>query len=74
MTFEDILKSLKKKEYAPVYFLMGEESFFIDQITDYIIENALNESDKDFNQTILYGKDTRYWYHSNHCPKVSNDG
>ncbi|WP_461639678.1 DNA polymerase III subunit delta [Labilibaculum euxinus] len=58
MTFEDILKSLKKKEYARVYFLMGEESFFIDQITDYIIENALNESDKDFNQTILYGKDT----------------
>ncbi len=58
MTFEDILKSLKKKEYAPIYFLMGEESFFIDQITDYIIANALKESDKDFNQTILYGKDT----------------
>lgn len=37
---------------------MGEESFFIDQITDYIIENALNESERDFNQTILYGKDT----------------
>ncbi len=58
MTFEDILKSLKKKEYAPVYFLMGDESFFIDQITDYIIDNALSESERDFNQTILYGKDT----------------
>lgn len=58
MTFEDILKSLKMKQYAPIYFLMGEESFFIDQITDYIIENALAESEKDFNQTIFYGKDT----------------
>ncbi|WP_372751196.1 DNA polymerase III subunit delta [Labilibaculum sp.] len=58
MTFEDILKSLKKKEYAPIYFLMGEESFFIDKITDYIIDNALQESERDFNQSILYGKDT----------------
>lgn len=58
MTYEDILRSLKKKEYAPVYFLMGDESFFIDKITDYIIENALAESERDFNQTILYGKDT----------------
>jgi DNA polymerase-3 subunit delta len=58
MTFEDILKSLKKKEYAPIYFLMGEESFFIDKITNYIIENALQESERDFNQSILYGKDT----------------
>lgn len=58
MTFEEIYKQLKKKEYAPVYFLMGEESFFIDQITDYIIDHALPEAEKAFNQTILYGKDT----------------
>jgi DNA polymerase-3 subunit delta len=58
MTFEDIFKKLKKKEFAPVYFLMGEESFFIDQISDYILENAIPEAERDFNQTILYGKDT----------------
>jgi DNA polymerase-3 subunit delta len=58
MTFEDIFKKLKKKEFAPVYFLMGEESFFIDQISDYILENAILEAERDFNQTILYGKDT----------------
>ena len=58
MTFEEIIRSLKKKQYSPIYFLMGEESFFIDQITDYIIDNALPEAERDFNQTILYGKDT----------------
>ena len=58
MTFEDIFKKLKRKEFAPVYFLMGEESFFIDQISDYILENAIPKTERDFNQTILYGKDT----------------
>lgn len=57
MTFESILKDLKNKKYAPVYFLMGEESYFIDKITDYIANNILKEEEKAFNQTILYGKD-----------------
>lgn len=58
MTFEDILQNLKKKIYHPVYFLMGEESYFIDRITDYIAENVLTDAEKGFNQTVLYGKDT----------------
>ncbi|WP_282014359.1 DNA polymerase III subunit delta [Marinifilum flexuosum] len=58
MTYEEIFKGLKKKDFAPIYFLMGEESFFIDKITDYIIDHALPEHERDFNQTILYGKDT----------------
>jgi DNA polymerase-3 subunit delta len=57
MTAEQIIVSLKKKEYKPIYFLMGEEAYYIDQITDYITENVLSEADKAFNQTILYGKD-----------------
>lgn len=57
MTFEQIITDLKKKNYQPIYFLMGDESYFIDKITDHIIENALSDSEKDFNQTILYGKD-----------------
>ncbi len=57
MTFDKIISDLKQKKYSPVYFLMGDESYFIDQITNYISENVLNESDKAFNQTILYGKD-----------------
>ncbi|PZX20700.1 DNA polymerase III delta subunit [Breznakibacter xylanolyticus] len=57
MTFEQILTSLKQKQYKPIYFLAGEEPWYIDQITDYIADNVLSESEKAFNLTILYGKD-----------------
>lgn len=54
---EDILKRLKENEYAPIYFLTGNEVFYIDEIAEYIEEHALSESQKGFNQIILYGKD-----------------
>lgn len=57
MDFDKILSELKQKKYAPIYFLMGEEPYYIDLITDYIAENVLNESEKVFNQVVLYGKD-----------------
>lgn len=53
----EILKDIRNKHFKPVYFLMGEESYFIDLITDAIIENALTDDERDFNQTILYGAD-----------------
>lgn len=58
MTFEQIIISIQNKEYKPVYFLMGEESWFIDQITDLITHSVLSESEQGFNQSIMYGKDT----------------
>lgn len=58
VTSDAILKDIKQGKYAPIYFLQGAESFFIDQISDYIEKFALSENDKGFNQTILYGKDT----------------
>ena len=58
MNFEDIIRDLKNKNYKPVYFLMGEEAFFIDKVTDYISANVLTESERTFNQFVLYGKDT----------------
>jgi len=54
---EAVLKSLRNQEYAPVYFLQGEEPFYIDQIADYIENNALKESERGFNQMVMYGKD-----------------
>lgn len=54
---ESILSDLKKNKYAPVYFLQGEEPYFIDLISDFIESNALNESEKGFNQVVMYGKD-----------------
>lgn len=57
VTPESVLNDLKSKKFAPVYFLQGEETYYIDLITDYIEANALTESEKGFNQTILYGRD-----------------
>ena len=56
-TAEVILEDLKRKKYAPVYFLQGDEPFYIDQISNYIEENALQEHEKSFNQIIVYGKE-----------------
>lgn len=57
MTYEQILSDIKNKIYHPVYFLMGEEPYFIDSISDAIESTVLDEADKAFNQIILYGKD-----------------
>ena len=57
MNFQSILSDLKAKKYQPVYFLMGEESYFIDFISDYIINEVLDDTEKEFNQTVLYAKD-----------------
>lgn len=58
MDYKLILKDLKNKVYHPVYFLTGEEAYYIDLIADYIEEKVLDEAEKDFNQTVLYGKET----------------
>ncbi len=56
-TFETIEASIKKREYAPVYFFCGEEPFFIDKLTDLLEATVLNDMEKAFNQSVLYGKD-----------------
>lgn len=58
VTFEAIMRDLKAKKYAPVYVLMGDESYYIDRITDYIADNVLDPDDRDFNQTVVFGADT----------------
>ena len=57
MEFNLIMSDLKKKIYNPVYFLMGDEPYFIDMVSDYIENKVLDESEKEFNQTVLYGGD-----------------
>ncbi|NLN32386.1 MAG: DNA polymerase III subunit delta [Flavobacteriaceae bacterium] len=52
-----ILKDIKNKKFAPIYFLSGEEPFFIDQVSKAIESDVLTEDEKGFNQTILYGND-----------------
>jgi DNA polymerase III subunit delta len=56
-TPQQVLTALKQKKYTPVYFFQGEEPYYIDLLTSYIEENVLGASEKDFNLTVLYGKD-----------------
>lgn len=56
-TYQSVMAELRKGNYAPVYVLMGEESYYIDLITDFIAEHALSESERDFNQTVVFGAD-----------------
>lgn len=54
---KQIQEDISNGQVKPIYFLMGEESFYIDKITEFIEKNLLIESEKDFNQIVLYGRD-----------------
>lgn len=58
VTYEEIVRNLKNEVYSPIYFLMGEEDYYIDRISDYLVNHALTETEKEFNLTVLYGADT----------------
>lgn len=57
-SYDTVIKDLRSGKFAPLYFLEGEEPYFIDKIADHIEAHALDEAQRDFNQTVLYGKDT----------------
>jgi len=61
MEFNNILNDLKNKIYKPIYLFYGDEGYFIDELTNFISTNVLDESEKAFNQTILYGKDVNVY-------------
>jgi len=56
-TYESILSDLKKRAFKPVYVLSGEEPYYIDALAEYIEKNVLQDQEKEFNQSILYGAD-----------------
>ena len=58
MTFEQIVGDIKRKIYHPVYLLHGDEPYFIDAITDLIESSVLTDAEKEFNQSVVYGRDT----------------
>jgi DNA polymerase-3 subunit delta len=51
------MHDLKARDFKPIYYLMGDESYYIDKISDWIAENVLQPEEKDFNQTVLFGSD-----------------
>ena len=67
MTTEKVLLDLKKKHYQPIYWLEGDEEFFIDQVVDFAESNILTESEAGFNLTIFYGRDADWSTVMNAC-------
>ena len=57
VTFQTIMQDLKNRNFAPFYLLMGDESYYIDSISDYIASHVLSPEECDFNQTICFGSD-----------------
>lgn len=58
MTFEQIKGDIQRRQFKPVYLLMGDESYYIDQLTDLFTESVIAPDERDFNQTVLYGLET----------------
>ena len=58
MDYKKIISDIRSKQYAPIYFLHGQEPFFIDMVVKEIEENVLPEGEKSFNQAVLYGKES----------------
>ena len=57
VSFESIMRDLEARKFVPVYYLMGDEPYYIDKIADYIAEHVLQPEERDFNQTVLFGSD-----------------
>ena len=57
MKYEELMISLKQGKYASAYMLCGKEPYYIDKVADYIEQNVLDEMAREFDQTIIYGKD-----------------
>lgn len=56
-TYDSIMRDLKARKFVPVYYLMGDESYYIDKLTEYIAGNVLRPEERDFNQTVMFGSD-----------------
>ena len=57
ITFQSIMHDLQERKFVPLYYLVGDEPYYIDKIANYIAEHVLQPEERDFNQTILFGSD-----------------
>ena len=67
-SYETIMRDLEARRFSPIYILMGEESYYIDKISDYIATHVLKPEERDFNQNIVFGANCRF------CQGLSDDG
>jgi len=57
-TYFQLVKDFQKREFVNLYLFYGEEPYYIDELSDYLTEHVLNDIEKEFNQVILYGRDS----------------
>lgn len=57
VTYDSVMKELKARQFKPIYYLMGDEPYYIDKISNWIADNVLQPDERDFNQTVLFGSD-----------------
>ena len=57
MTYDSVMRDLEARHFLPLYYLMGDEAYYIDKISNWIAENLLQPEERDFNQTVLFGSD-----------------
>ena len=67
--YDQICGEIAEGKYSPIYFLSGDEPYFIDRISQLIEKTALEPSQKDFNQVILYGRESKMADVLNHARK-----
>lgn len=58
LTYDVVVRNIQERQFKPIYYLMGEESYYIDRLSEYIANSVLTEDQKDFNFTTLYGAET----------------
>ncbi|MDE6298670.1 MAG: DNA polymerase III subunit delta, partial [Muribaculaceae bacterium] len=56
-SYRDLMTKIKRKDFSPVYILMGEESYYLDQLTKALENYVIDEADRDFNSLVFYGAD-----------------
>jgi DNA polymerase-3 subunit delta len=58
LSFNEIKGNIQMRKFMPVYLFQGDESYYIDQLTDLLMESVVDEAERDFNQTLFYGIET----------------
>ena len=56
-SYDELVRDIKNKIYHPVYLLQGDEAFYIDKISDLLESSVLDDMEKEFNQSVVYGRD-----------------
>ena len=72
MIVEKIIAEWKRQNFKPVYWLEGDEEYFIDKAVDFAEHHLLNENESSFNLSVFYGKDANWADVINACSPASS--